>query len=103
MLRRNAALVASVAANKHCVAVKDALAACRAQPLGRYVEPEVCRNHAEALIQCHHDVRIVVPACKTSYDSVISCLKAGNYCATQMDGYLECAHPAASKYQKYAS
>ena len=89
--------MASVAANKHCGAVKNALAACKTQPYGRYVEPESCRSHAEALVQCYHDVRTVPPACKGSYDSVLSCLKGGQYCASQMGGYLECTHPAASK------
>lgn len=81
--------------------MKSTFADCRAKPYGRFVEPESCRNHAEALIQCYHDVRAVPPACKSSFDNVMSCLNAGNTCKTQMDGYLECSHPAAAKYAKY--
>ncbi|CAG9329581.1 unnamed protein product [Blepharisma stoltei] len=94
-------LIHSAKAYSSCAPVVKKFAECRKRPIGKIVDPETCQPYAEHLIECYNEVKGVPASCKTSYEKVFNCLQHGGKCEEDLRGYLDCKHPATSKYEKY--
>ncbi|OMJ76081.1 hypothetical protein SteCoe_24644 [Stentor coeruleus] len=94
----NKELIGSVRAFYACGKVAKALADCRKRPEGRFVHPEKCESHARAVVDCYQEVRNAPATCASPYEKTFECLQKGGSCASLLEDYVKCEHPAAKKY-----
>ena len=97
----NSELIHSSKAYYVCNTVAKAFAECRKKPDGKLVHPEICQNHADALMTCYNQVKQVPSECKNSYAMVFNCLNDKSQCNNQLKEYLGCYHPATKIYESY--
>lgn len=91
-------LIHSIKANKVCENPAKALAECRKRPEGKLTNPEKCQTAAITVIDCYKAIQVVPQACSESYNSLLRCFEGTESCVSLMDSYLNCSHPASSKY-----
>lgn len=94
----NESLIHFNKANVTCADLAKNFANCRRKPLGKTVDPELCRPLADQLLECFNEVKVVPASCKTHYDDVKSCLEAGGSCGEKLAAYVGCPTTADSKY-----
>ena len=95
-------LVNSAKAFHACGSVAKSFAACRRRPEGRLVNPEKCLDHANALLNCYHEVKVIPESCKNSYQKTVICLRDGKgSCSNNLQEYVKCEHPVTEKYLNY--
>ena len=91
-------LIHSVKANQVCEKPAKALAECRKRPEGKLTNPEKCQTAAITVVDCFKAVQVVPQPCSETYNSLLRCLGNSENCVSLMETYLNCSHPAASKY-----
>jgi hypothetical protein len=85
------AMIASLRAMKECRTNIEAFNECRKMPIGKFVEPERCLEHANAIIQCFYDMRKVPKVCEGVYSELMQCLRDPKaQCENKMEDYLNC-------------
>mmetsp|Transcript_32201 Transcript_32201/g.55639 ORF Transcript_32201/g.55639 Transcript_32201/m.55639 type:complete len:129 (+) Transcript_32201:2171-2557(+) len=96
-------------ASSACASIQNVFEQCRRKPLGKHAAPELCRPHADALIQCTNEVRRVPKLCQSKFDEAANCLDEKNgkgkdhtgSCAGLLEAYLACDHPVKKAYSNY--
>lgn len=94
-------LVSSIKAFNTCEKVAKVFSDCRKKPSGKFVHPEACLTHAEALQSCYNEVKTVPSQCSVQYNNILTCLLNKGKCEANMNDYIHCEHPALKKYNDY--
>ncbi|KRX01961.1 hypothetical protein PPERSA_07606 [Pseudocohnilembus persalinus] len=90
-------LIHSIRGNKQCQAERKAFNLCRSTVLGKFVEPEFCKDKSINFLNCFQQVRRdETQGCKDTFTQVLNCGKQntgsffGGNCQSQLNAYLNC-------------
>ena len=100
-LEVNDELIQSVKAFITCTNIAKTFAECRRRPAGKLVDPESCKDHAEALHVCYNEVKKIPLDCKSLFENAFNCMKTRGNCEQALSEYVGCPHPASKKYENY--
>ncbi|CAD8195931.1 unnamed protein product [Paramecium octaurelia] len=82
-------MIYAIKGNHVCKEQRKSFNLCRSTPLGKYVEPEFCKDNAMTLVDCFLKVQRN-GKCNYSFQKVFDIAKTGQYAQESLEDYLKC-------------
>ncbi|CAD8107935.1 unnamed protein product [Paramecium primaurelia] len=82
-------MIYAIKGNHICKEQRKSFNLCRSTQLGKYVEPEFCKDNALSMIDCFLKVERYTK-CKQFFQKVFEIAKIGQYAQESLEDYLKC-------------